>query len=291
MTEDWKKEMSVIASTSGNENTGAFEQKIQNLDGKLRAIKKVTDLKNRVSSLAEEIEQPSLAILKGRDTLIQKWKFKEELQTTTYHVEEKIENIEGNELEIVESANSTVDETTSNTQDVTDEALHVASVVKDVPGFLETAEYLREKAGRLEGQEFTVALFGAFSAGKSSFSNALIGENVLPVSPNPTTADINRIRPVSAGKEDRTADVVLKTRDRMTEDVVRSFEALGIETQIAEDAYEKADDAIGAQNYQMKDFIFIKHLLLHLKKDIQFIRRCAWNCNKNGARRVCEVRC
>ena len=45
-----------------------------------------------------------------------------------------------------------------------------------VPGFLETAEYLRKKANRLDGQEFTVALFGAFSAGKSSFSNALIGE-------------------------------------------------------------------------------------------------------------------
>ena len=81
----------------------------------------------------------------------------------------------------------------------------------------------------MDGQEFTVALFGAFSAGKSSFSNALIGENVLPVSPNPTTAAINRIRPVSAGKEDGTADVLLKTEERMTEDVVRSFEALGVD--------------------------------------------------------------
>ena len=86
----------------------------------------------------------------------------------------------------------------------------------------------------MDGQEFTVALFGAFSAGKSSFSNALIGEKVLPVSPNPTTAAINRIRPVSVGKEDGTADVRLKTEMRMMEDVVRSFEALGIKATFTE---------------------------------------------------------
>ena len=77
---------------------------------------------------------------------------------------------------------------------------------------METADYLRKKAERLEGQEFTVALFGAFSAGKSSFSNALIGENILPVSPNPTTATINRIRPVSEGKKDGHCGCDLKNR-------------------------------------------------------------------------------
>ena len=85
--------------------------------------------------------------------------------------------------------------------------------------------------------------FGAFSAGKSSFSNALIGEQILPVSPNPTTATINRIRPVSQGKKDGTADVLLKTIERMTEDVIRSFEALGVDSNSLEDAFEKADIA------------------------------------------------
>ena len=49
----------------------------------------------------------------------------------------------------------------------------------------------------VETKQFTVALFGAFSAGKSSFANALLGEKVLPVSPNPTTATINQILPVT----------------------------------------------------------------------------------------------
>ena len=66
----------------------------------------------------------------------------------------------------------------------------------------------------------------------------------MPVSPNPTTAAINRIRPVSVGKEDGTADVRLKTEKRMMEDVVRSFEALGIKALSLNDAHAKADDAL-----------------------------------------------
>ena len=120
-------------------------------------------------------------------------------------------------------------------------ALHVANGVEKVPGFQETVQYLRKKADRLEGQQFTVALFGAFSAGKSSFSNALIGEQILPVSPNPTTAAINRIRPVSSGKEHDTADILLKTNERMIEDVIRSFEALSVTATSLEDAFQKAD--------------------------------------------------
>ena len=135
-------------------------------------------------------------------------------------------------------------------------AVQVAQAVEKIPGFLETAEYLRKKADRLDGQEFTVALFGAFSAGKSSFSNALIGEKVLPVSPNPTTAAINRIRPVSAGKEDCTADVLLKTEDRMTEDVLRSFEALGVKVTSLDEAFQKADDAL---HTELED----EHLHIH----------------------------
>ncbi|MBC8081329.1 MAG: dynamin family protein, partial [Gorillibacterium sp.] len=54
---------------------------------------------------------------------------------------------------------------------------------------------MQSKAQRLQQSRFTIALFGAFSAGKSSLANALLGERVLPVSPNPTTASINRIAP------------------------------------------------------------------------------------------------
>lgn len=70
---------------------------------------------------------------------------------------------------------------------------HAEAILGDMTGWEGIRDELRAKRHRLEQRRFTVALFGAFSAGKSSFVNALIGEAALPVSPNPTTAAINRI--------------------------------------------------------------------------------------------------
>ncbi|UUZ94480.1 dynamin family protein [Paenibacillus sp. P25] len=74
-----------------------------------------------------------------------------------------------------------------------------------------------------------MALFGAFSAGKSSFANALIGERVLPVSPNPTTAAINKILPPEPeqGWPHGTAKVKVKSREQLASDVLYSLEVLG----------------------------------------------------------------
>ncbi|WP_079909002.1 dynamin family protein [Paenibacillus sp. 32352] len=97
---------------------------------------------------------------------------------------------------------------------------------------------LQEKAERLENNRFTIALFGAFSAGKSSFANALIGERILPVSPNPTTAAINKIMPPEPenGWPHGTAKVKMKSMERLTDDVRYSLEVLGIPTTDFQDA-------------------------------------------------------
>ena len=97
--------------------------------------------------------------------------------------------------------------------------------VKDLPGFKKIADELMQKAERLENQSFTVALFGAFSAGKSSFANALLGERLLPVSPNPTTAAINKIMPIDDVHPHGTVLVKLKSYDTLMEDVNRSLAA------------------------------------------------------------------
>ncbi|WP_235941371.1 dynamin family protein [Paenibacillus puerhi] len=99
---------------------------------------------------------------------------------------------------------------------------------------------LLEKAERLSGNRFTIALFGAFSAGKSSFANALIGERVLPVSPNPTTAAINKIMPPEpeAGWPHGTAKVRMKSRERLVDDVIYSLEALGAKAETMEQALQ-----------------------------------------------------
>lgn len=73
-----------------------------------------------------------------------------------------------------------------------------------------------------------MALFGAFSAGKSSFASALLGEAVLPVSPHPTTAAIIRVMAPADGQRHQTAAVKFKSAEAIREDLAYSFQALGL---------------------------------------------------------------
>ncbi|MFD2045773.1 dynamin family protein [Ornithinibacillus salinisoli] len=91
--------------------------------------------------------------------------------------------------------------------------------VEKLPGFQSLIHDLKEKQSRLNNRTLTIALFGAFSAGKSSFANALMGESVLPVSPNPTTAVINRINPVTDTKPHGTVVIQLKDQEAIIKDI------------------------------------------------------------------------
>jgi small GTP-binding protein len=105
-----------------------------------------------------------------------------------------------------------------------------AKLIDNLPGFQKLAKELEEKAERLAHKGFTVALFGAFSAGKSSFANALMGEKVLPVSPNPTTAAINKIKPVTEQYHHGTVLVKFKEESSMLEDVNRSLKLFDLQS-------------------------------------------------------------
>ncbi|WP_153122488.1 dynamin family protein [Peribacillus tepidiphilus] len=120
--------------------------------------------------------------------------------------------------------------------------LEEASItIQQLPGFAGLAAELKEKAGRLKNQTFTIALFGAFSAGKSSFANALIGEKVLPVSPNPTTAVINKIVPPNGTHGNGTAKVKLKTESMLLADIQLAFKAFGLYPESLDEALKMAD--------------------------------------------------
>ena len=104
-----------------------------------------------------------------------------------------------------------------------------SSLIEGLPSMRSIARSMREKSERLRQRTFTIALFGAFSAGKSSFANALIGERVLPVSPNPTTAAINKIMPPQEGWPHGTAKVKMKKTDAIMQDVLYSLDILGVQ--------------------------------------------------------------
>ncbi|MFT7820639.1 dynamin family protein [Bacillus siamensis] len=86
------------------------------------------------------------------------------------------------------------------------------------------AEAFRSRIERLENRQFTLALFGGFSSGKSSFANALVGEYVLPSSPTPTTATINKITKPQDGKPHKTAEIVFKTEEELDAEMLQLTE-------------------------------------------------------------------
>ncbi|TSB46955.1 dynamin family protein [Alkalicoccobacillus porphyridii] len=72
---------------------------------------------------------------------------------------------------------------------------------------------------RVQNQSFVISLFGAFSAGKSSFANALLGEQVLPVSPHPTTATISTVMRSDSENANGTARVQVKSTEDIAEEI------------------------------------------------------------------------
>jgi GTPase Era involved in 16S rRNA processing len=76
-----------------------------------------------------------------------------------------------------------------------------------------------ELAERLSNRQFTMVLFGAFSAGKSSFANALLGDSILPSSPNPTTAAINEVRKPDHQHLHGTVAIEMKTEKEIAEEI------------------------------------------------------------------------
>ncbi|MFV9505786.1 MAG: dynamin family protein [Oscillochloridaceae bacterium umkhey_bin13] len=66
----------------------------------------------------------------------------------------------------------------------------IVEYLNQTPG--ETA-LIDEMLDRIENHRFTIAVVGEFKRGKSTFVNALLGEEVLPADVLPTTATLNRV--------------------------------------------------------------------------------------------------
>ena len=243
LTEAWKEKMAKVVAESGANASGKLKGELDVLKEKVNALLIAERFSEQKTQFKKQLTYPGMDMIRARDLLIASWQKEiEVVEITTFNGEIAQETIKQKETSM--HLTSAVQFSEGQIDADVERAMHVANTLKSVDGFSSTANYLKEKANRLGNQSFTVALFGAFSAGKSSFSNALIGEQVLPVSPNPTTATINRIRPVEEGKAHDTADVVLKTEARMTEDILRSFDALQITVTSLEEAYAKVQNAV-----------------------------------------------
>ncbi|TWT01021.1 dynamin family protein [Planomicrobium sp. CPCC 101079] len=258
-TDGWKKAQKEKFEALSDEASTEMDMKANQLNQKLLAIQTLEEMDARIDKAKRDFSAVLPTQKRAAEEKMRQWQ-------KDFHV--SIEDMKKFDPSMLQAESAEVQETgrkaeetavaSFDEQDVMRRALRTSEAIAPIKGFAETAEYLKRKAARLNGQEFTIALFGAFSAGKSSFSNALLGEKVLPVSPNPTTATINRIRPVSQNQPHETADVRLKTAAQLTEDVRNSFQALGISIATLDEAYKKAASmpAIEAAEQQVhKSFI------------------------------------
>lgn len=128
-----------------------------------------------------------------------------------------------------------------NIQRILEKVKKAETILDPLPTMKHLQQEVVGKRQRVETKQFTVALFGAFSAGKSSFANALLGEKVLPVSPNPTTATINQILPVTEDKQHGTVIVQFKSEQALLEDMKAVYKMFHYEIATLEEALTQID--------------------------------------------------
>lgn len=103
---------------------------------------------------------------------------------------------------------------TDNTQNIK----HALHAIKDVPLFEQTKRDIEETLNRLDQKIIKIGVFGTFSAGKSSLINALLGDNYLVSSPNPTTAAMTEL---TYGHD---SQITLKSAQQLLEELNHVFE-------------------------------------------------------------------
>jgi len=242
-TEAWKKAKAKEIDELPEDESVLADVKSQEYQEKVLAIDTFEEMESKIKTYLKEQDSPSKKNTQLAAVLKEDWLLEHSLANA--NMQPFNESMLKNEPTKETQENTVIEQVTGNPYSIEqtiEKAQKVATTVSPIKGFEEVSGYLKKKAKRLSKQDFTIALFGAFSAGKSSFSNALMGANVLPVSPNPTTAAINKIRPVTQQHPHETADVKLKTVDQLLSDVQLSFKEMGIEIRSLQDAYEKAQE-------------------------------------------------
>lgn len=225
----------------------------QKLEKDFEQLKVYADAWEGLTSIKEMLSQSKKQVsdfLAGHFQIEQMQEKTEQLLTSeieeaeiVYQIEESAVNSGNDEQVIYEDADVLIKDKKEMEQSTVHSLIEklnlTANKVQTVPGFKKMAEELVQKAERLQNKQFTVALFGAFSAGKSSFANALIGEKVLPVSPNPTTAAINKIMPINGQYGHGRVLVKVKDSHILFDDVCRSLKLFGMTAIDFDDALKK----------------------------------------------------
>lgn len=247
-TDDWKQNKKALVEELATTHIEPLKKKKAMLEEKVSIIREYQKIEDQEKYFAIQQTVDIRTLNQEADKLTNNWiTERREAYDKMRHFDPSMMAAEEETAVVEEEEELTQGEYNVQLAATIEHALRTANAVEPIDGFEEVSAYLKNKVARLEEKDFTIALFGAFSAGKSSFSNALMGQKVLPVSPNPTTAAINKIRPVSPDHPHETADVVLKTPAQMTEDIIASYGAIGVTVTSLDDAFEKAQQALDVE--------------------------------------------
>lgn len=188
---------------------------IEKLENKIAALdQSLIDYQNRIYSMMETV-QPDVVEEKILDEILNNKNKLEVAENFEFANQEKTED------EIMQNSTRLMPTKIGmlSYQRTLKDADQAISLLENVPTLSTLIEELSSKKQRLQHRNYTVALFGAFSAGKSSFANLLIGEQILPVSPNPTTAAINKISPPFGKNQHGDVSVKIKTEESLIKDI------------------------------------------------------------------------
>src|SRR5690625_2206380 len=235
---DYENQLTYVEKTI--EKTQQLNDLQQNLAGKLNQINQQMATPHPKQTIKELMDQKLLektkVIKKADDTVLKKQDVSEE------------------EISIIKE--ETPQHRLETITDITRSIDQAIATIQDLPGFHSLIEELTLKKNNLNNRSLTIALFGAFSAGKSSFSNALLGEALLPSSPNPTTAVISRISPVTEKYKHGTVAIQLKDEPSLIKDIL----------DITEELTPPSTDLAGLINWMKEQKVFQNEQLNHVHR-------------------------
>lgn len=221
----YKKAALKIAEAALQTTTAAFQQATQlEEQEKSKAVEngriesEINQLHQSYEKLANQIRQierntDAEAIEQARQAMVNRYQLKESMDLLDSVTKANTEELE---TEVIVEHNSAEKLTA---EEMAGQLEAAAAALNGVEGFQSAIEDIKNRKEKLIHQDYTLVLFGAFSAGKSSFANALLGESLLPVSPNPTTASINMLKQASREHPHQTVVVKWKSRQHIEADI------------------------------------------------------------------------